>query len=148
MKPSDEGSDEEQVTTSGTPHGQPRDASLARSTFSAANGMMLFLIFAFQVSAIVYARFHETRYFCWAPFDIQTVYAIRAFDKQGRELSKAETRDRYRMAPEGVDQRSYQHVFNAIEQYETSYGKNDGYRVKIEYTVNGGETLAWHFPRS
>ncbi|MCS6760256.1 MAG: hypothetical protein MO852_15995, partial [Candidatus Devosia euplotis] len=101
-------------------------SSSSRSLMGVASGMMIFLIFAFQLSAIVYARFHETRYFCWAPFDIQTVYAIRVFDAQGRALSDAETRQRYRMPPSGVEQRSYQHIFNAIQLYETSYGKNDG----------------------
>jgi hypothetical protein len=148
MKLSDDRSNREQAVSSGLPRKDRTDSSLSRSLISRANGIMIFLIFAFQASAIVYARFHETRYFCWAPFDIQTAYSMHVFGEQGRELSKGEIRERYQMSAESVEQRSYQHIFNAVKQYETSYGKNDGYRVTIEYTVNGGEPLAWQFPES
>ena len=37
---------------------------------------------AFQLVAIVYARFVPARYFCWAPYDTQTEYWVTV--RQGR----------------------------------------------------------------
>jgi hypothetical protein len=51
-----------------------------------AAGLALLL---FQVVMIVYARFVPSRYFCWAPFDIQTEYKLRV-TVNGRPLKSSE----------------------------------------------------------
>ena len=48
------------------------------------------LLFGFQLGAIVYARFVPTRYFCWAPYDIQTDYVATA-TVDGNIIVKAES---------------------------------------------------------
>src|SRR5436189_4876881 len=75
------------------------------------------LLFGFQLGAIVYARFVPTRYFCWAPFDIQTDYVASA-TVNGHELSAGEFRQRYRRTKKGFDNRSPQHVIDMLRQVE------------------------------
>jgi len=75
------------------------------------------LLFAFQLGAIGYARFVPTRYFCWAPFDMQTDYTAMA-TVNGKKLSAAEFRQRYRRPERGFDNRSPQHVIDMLEQVE------------------------------
>ena len=62
------------------------------------------LLFAFQLGAIVYARFVPTRYFCWAPYDIQTDYVATA-TVNGKQLTGAEFRRRYCGLQRSLDNR-------------------------------------------
>src|SRR5579863_4890734 len=75
------------------------------------------LLFAFQLGAIIYARFVPTRYFCWAPYDIQTDYTATAI-VNGHELNAREFQKRYRRPRHGFDNRSPQHVFDMLQQAE------------------------------
>jgi hypothetical protein len=106
------------------------------------------LLFAFQLCAIVYARFVPTRYFCWAPFDTQTDYVATAV-VNGRELSSAEFRRRYRRPPRGFDNRSPQHVIDMLQQVEQKRARlGDRSTIVMKYRVNGKELREWHWPPS
>lgn len=87
----------------------------------------------------------ELRYYTWAPHDQQGGYDISVV-VDGRELTEAELLDRYRRS-RGVDPRAIAHVFNIVEQYETTYGAADDAVVEIRYWVNGEGPQLWHWPR-
>ncbi len=106
------------------------------------------LLFAFQLGAIVYARFVPTRYFCWAPFDTQTDYVAKA-TVNGHELTAAEFRERYRRPLRGFDNRSPQHVIDMLQQIEEKRAPlGDRATVELKYRVNGKAPLEWHWPPS
>ncbi|MEZ5352921.1 MAG: hypothetical protein R2762_09825 [Bryobacteraceae bacterium] len=96
----------------------------------------------FQLGAIVYARFVPSRYFCWAPYDMQTEYVVQA-SVGGRELTPAEIRARYRRPARGVDNRSVQHVIDIFEQTEQRYHRDDPAAIVIKYVVNGHRKGEW-----
>jgi hypothetical protein len=102
----------------------------------------------FQVCAICYARFVPTRYFCWAPYDTQTVYDARA-TVNGHELTSKEFLLRYRKPAHGGDNRSPQHVIDMLAQTEVKHAR-DGDRTLINmiYRVNGKEPQKWHWPET
>lgn len=99
----------------------------------------------FQVGAIVYARFVPSRYFCWAPFDMQTEYTADV-EVNGRKLSAAEIRERYRRPMKGVDNRSAQHVIDMFEQAERRYHSGDDTRITLRYRINGHIDGEWRWP--
>ena len=104
------------------------------------------LLFAFQLGAIVYARFVPTRYFCWAPYDIQTDYTAKAV-VNGHELTAAEFQKRYRRQRRGFDNRSPQHVIDMLEQAEEKHAAaGDQTTIVMNYRVNGKEPREWHWP--
>jgi hypothetical protein len=103
-------------------------------------------ILGFQVVMIVYARFVPSRYFCWAPYDIQTEYRLRV-EVNGRDLTAPEIRSRYRRPARGTDNRSPQHVMDIVQGYEERYGRNDHARVVMRYRVNGKEEQTWRWPQ-
>ena len=94
---------------------------------------------------IGYARFVPARYFCWAPYDIQTEYKLDV-SVGGRTLTAAEIRRRYRRPKQGVDNRSIQHVMDIVQQYEETYGRSDRAQVLMKYRINGKEELEWQYP--
>lgn len=108
-----------------------------------ATGLALLL---FQVGMIVYARFVPSRYFCWAPFDIQTEYRLQV-TISGRPLTGKEIRVRYRRPQNGTDNRSPQHVFDIIREYEQTYGRADHAQVVMRYRVNGKQEQTWQWPQ-
>ena len=81
-------------------------------------------LLAFQVCAVLYARFVPSRYFCWAPFDMQTEYQAEV-SVGGRKLSAKEIQQRYRRGQKGVDNRSVQHVIDIFQQTEERYHRAD-----------------------
>jgi len=106
------------------------------------------LLFAFQLGAIAYARFVPTRYFCWAPFDIQTDYTATA-TVDGHELTAAEFQKRYRRARRGFDNRSPQHVIDMLQQAEEKHAAlGEKATIVMKYRVNGKESQEWHWPPS
>ena len=106
------------------------------------------LLFAFQLGAIVYARFVPTRYFCWAPYDTQTDYTATA-TVDGRRLTAAEFRKRYRRPPHGFDNRSPQHVIDMLQQAEQKHLQpGDQATIVMRYKVNGKEMPEWRWPPS
>lgn len=106
--------------------------------------MLISLFFLLQVVAIVYSRFSEERYFCWAPFDQISVFEIQA-KINGVEFSPAEVRSRYKMQSPGRENRAIQNVFSIIKQFEQSYGKEDAVVVKVIYSTNGKAKEEWSF---
>ena len=103
-------------------------------------------LFAFQLGAIVYARFVPTRYFCWAPYDTQTDYVATA-TVNGRKLTPAEFRKRYRRPMRGFDNRSPQHVFDMLEQVEQKRSQpGEQSSIVVKYRVNGKEPREWRWP--
>lgn len=101
-------------------------------------------LLVFQLSAIVYARFVPSRYFCWAPFDMQTDYRLDV-TINGRRLSPTEVRQRYRRAAQGTDNRSFQHIIDIIEQTERHYHPEDQTEVIMTYRINGKQEEQWHY---
>jgi hypothetical protein len=99
----------------------------------------------FQLVMIAYARFVPARYFCWAPYDIQTQYKLDVL-VGGRTLTAAEIRRRYRRPKQGVDNRSMQHVMDIVRQYEETYGRHDPAQVVMKYRINGKEEREWQYP--
>jgi hypothetical protein len=104
------------------------------------------LLFAFQLGAIVYARFVPTRYFCWAPFDTQTDYTAVS-TVNGHELTAAEFRKRYRRPQHGYDNRAPSHVmdmFQQVEQKRAALGEKAS--IVMNYRVNGKAPQVWRWP--
>jgi hypothetical protein len=99
----------------------------------------------FQLVMIGYARFVPARYFCWAPYDIQTEYRL-GVSIGGRTLTAGEIRRRYRRPMRGVDNRSIQHVMDIVQQYEETYGRFDRAQVLMKYRINGKEEREWQYP--
>ncbi len=99
---------------------------------------------AFQVAAIGYARFVPARYFCWAPYDMQTDYRLDV-TVNGKKLTPAEIQKRYRRPAKGTDNRSSQHVKDIIEQAEQRYHPDDHPEVIMTYRVNGKQEQQWRY---
>lgn len=103
------------------------------------------MIFGVQMVALPYARFVQTRYLCWAPYDQISFYRIEAH-REGRLLTPAEVQKRYRVPAVGRENRSIHNLFEAIAQYEMTYGRSDAVRARIIYRVNGGPEQTWTAP--
>ena len=103
-------------------------------------------ILAFQLAMIVYARFVPSRYFCWAPYDVQTEYWITTV-VNGRKLTADEIRTRYRRTPHGTDNRSPQHVIDMLEQVEQKRARlGEQASIVMKYRVNGKDVQEWRWP--
>jgi hypothetical protein len=102
-------------------------------------------LLVFQLVMIVYARFVPSRYFCWAPFDIQTEYKLQV-KVNGRPLTGQEIRARYRRPQNGTDNRSPQHVIDILQGYEETYGRADHAEILMRYRVNGKQEQTWRWP--
>jgi hypothetical protein len=108
-------------------------------------GIALALLF-FQVGAVIYSRFHLTKYFSSAPNDAITKFRVHV-SAEGKELTQTDIQNRYRFFKYGWDDRSPAHIFDIITQYETTYGKEEKANVVVNYTVNGKEQRPWHYPQ-
>lgn len=102
------------------------------------------LILLVQVVTVVYARFTPARYFCWAPFDMQTDYRLQA-QVGGRELTPAEIRKRYRRPAAGTDNRSVQNLIDILEGVEQRSAEKAS--ITMTYRINGKEEHAWRYPQ-
>lgn len=102
----------------------------------------LAIVFAIQIAGIAWARIGPTRYLSWAPYDQISFYRIDA-DRQGVPLSDGDIAARYRLPAAGRENRSIDHVLLAVAQYERTYGRDDGVRVRVAYRVNGGAEQVW-----
>ena len=99
-----------------------------------------------QGVAIVRARTVSSRYFCWAPFDIQTEYELTVALPNRQVLTGPAAGLRYRLPDYGQDNRSPQHIIDTVQQYEQTYGRNDHAQVLMQYTVNGTRRGQWRWP--
>ena len=109
---------------------------------TAWRGIVAGVVLAFQAASIVYARFDDARYFCWAPHDAQNEYVI-AVEIDGRSLSPSEVEARYRIPASGVDPRSIAHVTRLVQQYERTLGADDDATVVVGYRINGKALRRW-----
>ncbi|WP_406683910.1 hypothetical protein N1F78_14630 [Seonamhaeicola sp. MEBiC1930] len=100
----------------------------------------LFLIL--QIAGIVYSRFTPLRFFCWAPYDIQTKFEATG-KINGKILNSDQLKERYKYKMSGWEQRSIFNIFSLIEQYESTYGKNDKAEITIKYSINGHPEKIW-----
>jgi|LGOV01.1.fsa_nt_gb hypothetical protein len=103
-----------------------------------------YIFLSFQVLSIIYARVTPERFFCWAPYDEHTRFEVLV-EIEGKAITGKEVKNRYRYRPIdiGWESRSINNVFNIINQYESSYGKNDKAVVKIKYSTNGKKEKVW-----
>jgi hypothetical protein len=101
-------------------------------------------LLAFQVGAIFYARTVPTRYFCWAPFDMQTDYTLDVV-VNGRKLTPEEIGKRYKRSARGTDNRSSQHIMDIVQRVEQRYHPEDQTEVTMTYRVNGKQVPPWHY---
>jgi hypothetical protein len=104
--------------------------------------LVLAFVFGAQIAGIVHARFADTRYLCWAPYDQISFYRIEA-EHRGAALTPAEIATRYRMPAAGRENRSIRHVLQAVAQYEATYGRGDAVTARVVYRVNGGVEQTW-----
>ena len=109
---------------------------------AAVIGVSILLV---QVALIVYSRGTSARYFCWAPFDMQTDYTLDV-TVDGRKLSAAEVRKRYRRPMKGTDNRSVQNLIDILEGYETQYAGAERAEIVMRYRINGKEEQVWAYP--
>ncbi len=103
------------------------------------------LLLTAQLLLIGYARTTEARYFCWAPFDMQTDYRLRV-TVNARELTPAEIRTRYRRPAAGTDNRSIRNLTDIIEGVERRQAEGKRARVVMRYRINGKEERVWEYP--
>jgi len=101
---------------------------------------LVFLLF--QIVSVIYAKTIHERFFCWAPFDQHSYYETSVIINN-KELSVAEIEKRYRYRPKGWEPRSIYNVFSIINQYESTYGKQDNASVKVTYSINGHKEQLW-----
>jgi hypothetical protein len=100
--------------------------------------------FLAQVFGIIYARFLDVRYFCWAPFDQISTYVIEA-EINGVVFTPGEIKKRYTLEASGRENRSIHNVFSIIRQAEESYGKGDRAAIRVIFSANGKEKEEWIF---
>ena len=99
-----------------------------------------------QLFSVVYAQFGPSRYFCWAPNDYMVSYRLEV-NINGRALTSKEITRRYRgLKSSGVYQNVVKHLENIVQQYETTYGRNDHAQVLLKYSTNGGPEHEWRWP--
>lgn len=110
---------------------------------AAVTGITLLLV---QAVLILYSRATPARYFCWAPFDMQTDYTLDV-TVAGRKLTAAEVRQRYRRPIKGTDNRSVQNLIDILQGYEERYAGADKASIVMRYRINGKEERQWVYPR-
>ena len=117
-----------------------------------AIGISILLV---QVFFMVKARFHDARYFCWAPHDSQNIYWLDVTINNNK-LSDSDIKERYHLDSWGYwngvdfetvmrDPRAIAHVQDIIQQYESTYGKRDKSIIKMIYHTNGREKKTWEW---
>lgn len=103
------------------------------------------LLLAAQLVLIVTSRFTPARYFCWAPFDMQTDYQLTV-TLAGRTLTPQEVRARYRRPARGTDNRSVQNLIDILQGYEEQYAGANKASIVMRYRINGKEEREWRYP--
>ena len=103
------------------------------------------IFFGLQIAGITAAKFMDTRYFCWAPYDQFSIYHIEV-RIDGEKLTDEKIRQRYRKRASGRNNRSIHNIISAVRQYEETYGSSDFAVVKISYEINGHKNATWHWP--
>ena len=112
------------------------------STMRTKIGVLFLLL---QLGCVVYAHFGPSRYFAWAPNDYIVEFNLQVV-VNGRVLSSDESSARYRLPGNGVYEFPAQHIIDAIQQYEQTYGREDHAQVLLTYRLNGGDKRQWRWP--
>jgi hypothetical protein len=78
-----------------------------------------------------------------------TEYTLKVVVKE-RQLTDREILTRYRLTePLGIYGNPAEHIIDAIQQYETTYGSHDLAYVELSWTQNGrGSRKTWVWPIS
>jgi hypothetical protein len=97
-----------------------------------------------QVAFIAYSRTTPARYFCWAPFDMQTDYVVEA-SVDGAPLTPDAIRQRYRLPAQGTDNRSFQNLIDRFRLYEERVATRKA-EITMRYRINGKQEQVWHYP--
>src|SRR5438045_282056 len=99
-----------------------------------------------QLFSVVHAQFGNSRYFCWAPNDSMVSYRLEV-KINGRVLGPEDIIQRYR-GPRlsGVYQNAVQNLKDYLQQYETTYGRDDHAQILMRYSVNGRPDKEWRWP--
>lgn len=105
---------------------------------------ILFLLV--QLISIIYARVIPERFFCWAPYDEHTYIEVFA-EIDDIKLTKNEIQERYHYKSIGWEPRSIHNIINIINQYESTYGKEEKAIVQIIYSTNGRKNESWHLKK-
>ncbi|MHA7131489.1 hypothetical protein [Algoriphagus namhaensis] len=103
---------------------------------------VLILFFLLQVVGVVMGLGSSSKFFAWVPYDELTTYQIHV-EIEGRVLSTEEVQQRYLLQNPGRENRSIDHLFSILTQYERTYGKEQNARVEVSYSVNGRESQNW-----
>lgn len=98
-----------------------------------------------QVVLIGASRRTAARYFCWAPFDMQTDYQLEV-TVGGRKLTPQQIRERYRRPAKGSDNRSVQNLIDILEGYEERYAGANRASIVMRYRINGKQEQQWRYP--
>ena len=101
-------------------------------------------LLSLQLGGILYARLVSVRYFCWAPYDVLTVYFLQV-KVNGRPLSADEVWQRYRRPERGMDNRSPQNLIEIVELTEQRYHPQDRVEVVMTLNINGRQHSVRHF---
>lgn len=104
-----------------------------------------YVFLVIQIILVIYAQFVPERFFCWAPYDEQTSYEINV-EINGVALKDEEVGKRYRYGQKRTESRTIHNIISIINQYETSYGKNDNAKVTLTYSTNGHPQQKWTYP--
>lgn len=91
------------------------------------------------------SRRTPARYFCWAPFDMQTDYQLEV-TLHGRKLTPQQIRERYRRPAKGTDNRSVQNLIDILQGYEEKYAGANRAEILMRYRINGKEERQWRYP--
>ncbi len=110
-------------------------------------GLFILIFFFIQVLGILAGRFTESKFFCWAPFDEISLFVIET-EVNGKMLTPDEIRARYRIRPQGRENRSIHNVISIVRQYEDTYGSGELVVVKISYKINGHKKGTWYWPEN
>jgi hypothetical protein len=109
---------------------------------------LIFVLFlALQVIGIINARFTETKFFCWVPYDQISSYSIRV-KINNQLLTNSEIKKRFRKEAVGRENRNIHNLIAIIEQYEQSYGAEDSASVELVYITNGQTDQHWYWPKN
>jgi len=102
----------------------------------------LILLFGSQIILIILGYFSSTKYFCWVPYDQISLYSIEV-SVDNHLLSEEEISARYRRPATGRENRNIENLIAIIQQYESTYGKNQSARVRLTYQTNGKDLRTW-----
>ena len=76
---------------------------------------------------------------------MQTDYRLTV-TLDGRVLTPAEIRARYRRPAQGTDNRSVQNLIDILKGYEEQYAGEHKADIVMLYRINGKEERQWRYP--